>query len=186
MAMIVPLPANRAPARPFEGSRYNRDQGYLQAPLDVSGSYSLVTAVPQNIVWGVQQIWKPSVINETKIGFKFHDWEGDVAGTARPVTLNMNTPHFVRAILEKTPALREGAVKNAAGDTPVKAVAAGSIVSIYGANLAGEFKVGPANPLTQTLSDVTVRINGRLLPLLFVLAFATSGTAVLAVARRRS
>jgi len=49
--------------------RYNRDQGYLQAPLDVSGSYSLVTAVPQNIVLGVQQILSPTIINETKLGF---------------------------------------------------------------------------------------------------------------------
>ena len=49
--------------------RYNRDQGYLQAPLDVSGSYSLVTAVPQNAVLGVQQILSPTVINETKVGF---------------------------------------------------------------------------------------------------------------------
>ncbi len=49
--------------------RYNRDQGYLQAPLDVSGSYSLVTAVPQNIVLGLQQILSPSIINETKVGF---------------------------------------------------------------------------------------------------------------------
>ena len=49
--------------------RYNRDQGYLQSPLDVSGSYSLVTATPQNAVLGVQQILKPTMINETKIGF---------------------------------------------------------------------------------------------------------------------
>src|SRR5215469_10468667 len=28
--------------------RYNRDQGYLQSPLDVSGAYQVVTATPQN------------------------------------------------------------------------------------------------------------------------------------------
>ncbi len=49
--------------------RYNRDQGYLQSPLDVSGSYQLITAVPQNAVLGLQQILTPSVINETKVGF---------------------------------------------------------------------------------------------------------------------
>ena len=49
--------------------RYNRDQGYLQQPLDVSGSYSLVTSVPQNAVLGLQQILRPNVINETKFGF---------------------------------------------------------------------------------------------------------------------
>jgi hypothetical protein len=49
--------------------RYNRDQGYLQSPLDVSGSYSLITAVPQNVVYSVQQILAPTIINETKLGF---------------------------------------------------------------------------------------------------------------------
>ena len=49
--------------------RYNRDQGYLQQPLDVSGSYSLVTAVPQNAVLGLQQILSPKIINETRFGF---------------------------------------------------------------------------------------------------------------------
>jgi hypothetical protein len=48
--------------------RYNRDQGYLQAPLDVSGSYQLVTAVPQNTVYTLQTIIKPTVINEFKFG----------------------------------------------------------------------------------------------------------------------
>ena len=49
--------------------RYNRDQGYLQQPLDVSGSHSLVTAVPQNAVLGLQQILSPRMINETRFGF---------------------------------------------------------------------------------------------------------------------
>ena len=47
-------------------------------------------------------------------------------------------------------------------------MAPGSIISIYGANLAGDLKVGPSNPLSQSLVDVTVRIGTRLLPLLFV------------------
>ena len=49
--------------------RYNRDQGYLQSPLDVSGSYQLVTAVPQNVVYTLQQVLRPTVVNETKLGF---------------------------------------------------------------------------------------------------------------------
>ena len=63
--------------------RYNRDQGYLQAPLDVSGSYSLVTAVPQNIVLGVQQILSPTMINETKVGF--NGSKTRIAGYAPPI-----------------------------------------------------------------------------------------------------
>src|SRR6185295_8445827 len=62
----------------------------------------------------------------------------------------------------------DNAVRNAAGETPISAVAAGSIISIYGVNLASDLLAGPASPLAQTLNNVTVRIGGRLLPLLFV------------------
>jgi hypothetical protein len=49
--------------------RYNRDQGYLTLPLDVTGSNQIVTGVPQNAVYTLSQIWKPTVVNETKLGF---------------------------------------------------------------------------------------------------------------------
>ena len=48
--------------------RYNRDQGYLQSPLDVSGSYSKVTAVPQNAIINLQRAITPTMMNEFKIG----------------------------------------------------------------------------------------------------------------------
>ena len=41
--------------------RYNRDQGYLQSPLDVSGSYMGVTAVPQNAVINLQRAITPTM-----------------------------------------------------------------------------------------------------------------------------
>ena len=37
--------------------RYIRDQGYLTSPLDVSGSNQIVTAVPQNVVYTLQQVY---------------------------------------------------------------------------------------------------------------------------------
>jgi hypothetical protein len=49
--------------------RYNRDQGYLTQPLDVTGSGQIVTGVPQNMVYTLNQILKPTVVNETKVGF---------------------------------------------------------------------------------------------------------------------
>src|SRR5579871_942086 len=49
--------------------RYNRDQGYLNSPLDVTGANQVVTGVPQNVVYTLQQVYKPTVINETKLGF---------------------------------------------------------------------------------------------------------------------
>ena len=63
--------------------RYNRDQGTLTSPIDVSGSYSLITAVPQNAVLGIQQIITPSVINETKFGF--NGAKTRISGYAPPV-----------------------------------------------------------------------------------------------------
>jgi uncharacterized protein (TIGR03437 family) len=62
----------------------------------------------------------------------------------------------------------DGAVKNAAGDTPLSAVAAGSIVSIEGVNLASNFLLGPSSPLTQTLENITVLVGSNILPLVFV------------------
>ena len=47
-------------------------------------------------------------------------------------------------------------------------VAPGSIVSIFGASLAAAYAAGPPNPLAQAVGDVTVRVDGRFLPLVFV------------------
>jgi hypothetical protein len=49
--------------------RYNRDQGYLLQPLDVTGSSQVVTGVPQNVVYTLQQVISPTMVNETKLGF---------------------------------------------------------------------------------------------------------------------
>jgi hypothetical protein len=49
--------------------RYNRDQGYLTQPLDVTGSNQIITGVPQNVVYTLSQVLTPSMVNETKLGF---------------------------------------------------------------------------------------------------------------------
>lgn len=49
--------------------RYNRDQGYLATPLDVTGSNQIVTGVPQNVVYTLTQVLNPTIVNETKLGF---------------------------------------------------------------------------------------------------------------------
>jgi hypothetical protein len=63
--------------------RYSRDQGYLSAPLDVSGAYQYVTGVPQNLLWSFQQVLKPNIINETKIGVNMNKTR--IAGFAPPI-----------------------------------------------------------------------------------------------------
>ncbi|HEY7337402.1 MAG TPA: carboxypeptidase regulatory-like domain-containing protein [Bryobacteraceae bacterium] len=60
--------------------RYTRDQGYLQAPLDVSGAYQVVTAVPQNVAYSFQQVLKPTIVNEFKLGL--NDNKTRISGVA--------------------------------------------------------------------------------------------------------
>jgi uncharacterized protein (TIGR03437 family) len=104
----------------------------------------------------------------SKLGFRFKRWAGDTADRFSPATLLVSGPLQLTAILEAVPEISRTGVKNGAGDTPVQAVAPGSIISIYGANLAPATEAGPANPLTQTLGGVTVHVAGHILPLFFV------------------
>jgi uncharacterized protein (TIGR03437 family) len=106
-----------------------------------------------------------AVANE---GFRFRRWEGDLAGTSAGGFLSMQVPRVVRAQLDKVPFIPSAGIRNAAGETPLKAVAPGSIISIFGSGLANDYVAGGAGPLTQTLGNVTARIGTRLLPLLFV------------------
>jgi uncharacterized protein (TIGR03437 family) len=50
----------------------------------------------------------------------------------------------------------------------VSAVAPGSVVSVFGANMAPDVFLGQGSPMQQTLGGVTVHIADRLLPLFFV------------------
>lgn len=108
------------------------------------------------------------VAAEPSLGFRFRAWDGDLNGPYRVGTLSLAGPKVVRALLDRVPMVADAGVRNAAGDTPVTGVAAGSLISILGASLAPAYEVGPANPLAQTIAGVTVRIDGRLLPLIFV------------------
>jgi uncharacterized protein (TIGR03437 family) len=103
-----------------------------------------------------------------KPGFRFHQWAGDLSGTTPAGALSMSAPRTVRALLDRVPYIPQAGVANAAGVTPQKAVAPGSVVSIFGASLANAVTVGPDSPLGQTLGGLTVRIGDRLVPLFFV------------------
>ena len=109
-----------------------------------------------------------SVIATAAPGFRFRRWNGDLTTVSSAVVLDMGAPRSLKALLDKTPYLASAGVRNAAGETPEQGVAPGSIVSIVGASLADTYEAGPQNPLSQTIGGVTVRIEGRLLPLLFV------------------
>src|SRR5262249_16764359 len=72
------------------------------------------------------------------------------------------------ALFDKVPFIPPAGIVNAAGPTPDSVVGPGSLVAIYGANFTDKLIVGPTDPLSQALGDITVTVNGRLLPLLYV------------------
>lgn len=101
-------------------------------------------------------------------GYEFLRFEGDLNGIAKQGVLSMSSPRSVRAVFDRTPFVQPNGVVNGAGVTPDAVVAAGSVVSVYGASLSEESVVGPGSPMSQTLAGVTVRIGDRLAPLFFV------------------
>lgn len=105
---------------------------------------------------------------EPKPGYKFRRWEGDLGGAIGQGFVTMAAPRILRALLDEVPFIPPGAVRNAAADTPVNGVAAGSLISIYGLRLARSFEVGPPSPLAQLINGTIVLVGERLLPLIYV------------------
>ena len=100
-------------------------------------------------------------------GFRFRRWDGDLSGTIPSGTVSMTAPRAVRAMMDPIPYIAPTGVGNAAGATPSTSVAAGSVVSIFGANLAAGTAVAGDGLLPQALAGVTVHVGDRLLPLVF-------------------
>ncbi|HEU0142848.1 MAG TPA: hypothetical protein VFQ79_24215 [Bryobacteraceae bacterium] len=101
-------------------------------------------------------------------GYRFRRWEGDAAGTYPIAQIRLNGPVQIAARLE---AIYQGPVAeifNAAGGSPGAAVASGSLISIFGSDLARSSVASEAPPLPQLLGGVIVRIAHRMFPLLFV------------------
>jgi uncharacterized protein (TIGR03437 family) len=101
-------------------------------------------------------------------GYQFRAWQGDLAGSQAPASLSVSAPKNIGAVFGTVPYLPPAAVQNSAGATSMNGVAPGAIVSIYGINLASGTLVGPANPLSQTLLNVTATMGNQILPLYFV------------------
>ena len=101
-------------------------------------------------------------------GYRFRRWGGDLSGTDSPAAVRMDAPRVVQALLDRSPYIVPAGVLNGAGPTPQAGVAAGSVVSVFGASLSAETLVGRDSPLTQTLAGLTVRVGDRLAPLFFV------------------
>jgi uncharacterized protein (TIGR03437 family) len=101
-------------------------------------------------------------------GFRFRRWDGDLSGTIPSGVVAMTAPRRVRALFDTIPYLAPAGVGNAAGVTPQPGVAGGSVVSVFGANLALDTVLAPEGMVPQTLGGVTARVGDRLLPLFFV------------------
>src|SRR5207244_2956291 len=132
---------------------------------------------PNGAAWSVQPTSQDSYYDaQTTVavslkalpGFHFRRWDGDLSGTIPSGLVAMNNPRLVRALLDPVPYIAAAGVSNAAGITPQPGVAAGSVASVFGANLASSVVVAPDGPLPQTLGGVTVLAGDRLLPLFFV------------------
>jgi len=101
-------------------------------------------------------------------GYKFVKWEGSLSGSIPSGTLTMNSPLSVQADMQSAPTIPPAGIESATGPTPDGSVAAGSLIAIYGANLAPAFQLGPSNPLAQAIGDVTATVGNSILPLVFV------------------
>jgi len=101
-------------------------------------------------------------------GYKFLKWSGDLSGTYTTGYLTMSGPHAITAYAQSVPSIAPAGIMSAAGATPDGTMAPGSVISIYGNNLAPALQVASTNPLPQALGNVTVTIGSYILPLLFV------------------
>ena len=75
---------------------------------------------------------------------------------------------FASAAFAQTPVVAQGGVLNAASFATNQGVAPGSLVSIFGTNLASSLAQADSIPLSTSLGNVTVMFNNTPAPLLFV------------------
>lgn len=108
-----------------------------------------------------------TITAETKPGFRFRRWDGDLSGTFRSGVVSMSMSRLVRALLDKVPYVAPAGVRNAAADLPEPGVAPG-LIAIYGGSLAKAYEAGTSNPLPQSIAGTVVLVEDRLLPLVYV------------------
>ena len=109
-----------------------------------------------------------SIAANLAAGFRITGWSGDLSGTSTAMALTLDSPKSAVLLMDRVPAIAPLGVRNAALGASADSVAAGSLISIFGANLAPALEIGPPNPLVQTLQSVTVRADDTFLPLVFV------------------
>jgi len=166
-----------------DGAPASRSITVAKQPTNLSAAYKLryqltgVSDPPNGALWttnppSADSYFDPNTRVEvsvtTKPGFQFIDWAGDVSGSSPAALVVMDSPHTVRAELNPVPYIAPGGIMNSAAQAESKAVAPGSVVAIYGINLASNNLTSPTTRLATTLDNVTVRAGGEAVPLFFV------------------
>ena len=75
---------------------------------------------------------------------------------------------MVTALLAQGPRIADGGLLNGASFARGQAVAPGSLLSVFGSDLAGRLAQGDSLPLSTTMDDVFVTVNGIRAPLYFI------------------
>ncbi len=144
-----------------------KTMNYLAASSNPSGSVSFtLQPVSSDGFYDAQS--RVGVTAAALPGYRFRNWTGDLTGSSPSGMVSMDAPRAVQAVVDKVPYVAQTGIVNGAGTTPVSAVAPGSVVSVFGANMAPDVFLGQGSPMQQTLGGVTVHIADRLLPLFFV------------------
>jgi uncharacterized protein (TIGR03437 family) len=130
-----------------------------------AGTFTTVPPSPDGYFLSGTQIAITEIPNG---GWKFVHWDGDLSGTFGTGALTMSTPHAVIADFVSVPYIPPAGIQSAAGPTSDGSVAAGSLIAIYGQNLAPAFQMGPSNPLSQVIGTTTVTVGTYILPLVYV------------------
>jgi uncharacterized protein (TIGR03437 family) len=136
----------------------------VSAPT-AGGTFTVSPTSPDGFYASGTQVTVTAVANG---GYKFAHWAGALAGTANTGTVQMNGPQTVSAAFVSVPFISPAGIQSATGPTADGTVAAGSIITIYGQNLAPAFALGPSNPLAQVIAGTTVTVGSFIMPLVYV------------------
>jgi uncharacterized protein (TIGR03437 family) len=109
-----------------------------------------------------------AVTAQLALGYKVTAWSGDITGSSINPAVTLDAPRSAALLLNPVPAIAPLGVQSAADGANPSSVAPGSLISIFGANLASDVFVASGNPLAQTLDSVTVRADNTFMPLVFV------------------
>ena len=166
---ILPMRAERSRCQPsaatYTAAYVRQNRLSLEATPAEGASFSIAPSSPDGFY---DEGTLVAVLAKPGFGFRILGWTGDISGGAVNTAVTLDSPKVANLHLDRVPAIAPSGIRSAVTATVSEDVAPGSLISIFGANLAPGVRVGPANPLAQTLENVTVRADDTFLPLIFV------------------